>query len=118
MRSRIIAAALVTAAGAAALPAQTIDRDVRCLMVSNVFAQAEKDAKKKQLALASSFFFMGRIDGRLQPSQLKTQLQAQARTLNNKTIGQTMDGCAKIVQASQRTLVATGQQLDQQAKKR
>jgi hypothetical protein len=114
MTSRIIAASLIAMLGAGAVSAQAVDRDVRCLIASNVFAQSEKDAQKRQVALASSFFFMGRLDGRVAPAQLKAQVLAQSKTLNKDNIGQTMDACAKAVQAKQQSIAAIGQQLQQQ----
>jgi hypothetical protein len=117
MRNTVpLSIAILAVAGAAPLAAQPVDRDVRCLMASNVFAQAEKDPQRRQVALASSFFFLGRLDARVPPAQIKAQLLAQGKTLNAKNVGQTMTECAKVVQAKQVMLMTIGKQIDQQAK--
>jgi hypothetical protein len=118
MTGKILAASLILGLGATALPAQAVDRDVRCFMAANVFSQAEKDAQKKQLALGASFFYLGRLDSRLSPAQLKAQIVAQSKSLNRANVAQTMNECAKSLATKQMAVAQIGQQLQQQQKAR
>ena len=88
-------AALLTAAAAAPLAAQSVDEDVKCLLASNVFSRAEKDPQKKQLAMAASVFYLGRLDARISTAQLKTAVTAQAKTMPAASLGPIMTACAR-----------------------
>jgi hypothetical protein len=114
MKNRIIAACVTMLFVAEALPAQALNRDVRCLMASNVFAQAEKDAQRRQIALGAHFFYLGRLDGRLNPAQLKAQILAQGRTLTKDNLAQTMNDCAKTVQTKELAVAELGRELTKQ----
>ena len=81
--------------------AQAVDPDVRCVVVSKFFATVEKDAQKKQLALASAFFFAGRVDGRLAFAQVKVQLSSPGALVKASDAATLMNGCAKRFRESQ-----------------
>jgi len=88
--------AAVAALGLAApAAAQSVDDDVRCLLASNFFARTEKDPAKRQLATASSAFYLGRLDARISNDQLKNAVTAQAKTMTSASVAPTMNGCAK-----------------------
>ena len=91
----MIGAALAAFGLAAPVAAQSVDDDVRCLLASNVFARVEKDAARRQIATAAQVFYLGRLDARISTAQLKTAMQAQAKTMQAATLGPVMDGCAK-----------------------
>lgn len=112
----ILACAAIFAATAPAR-AETSDEDVRCLLASNFFAKADKDANRRQVASLAVFYYLGRIDGRLSPDQMKAQLVAQAKTLNPSNAGPVMTECAKRVQEKGAALQALGQQVKQTEKK-
>ena len=101
-----LAAGALTLASAAS--AQPVDPDLRCFALSNAFASLEKDPLKKQLAVASTFFFLGRIDGKLSPAQIIAQLSSPAASLKQAEAGPLMNACAKRVQEAQRALMTTG----------
>lgn len=105
----IIGSAAILAASVPAR-AQTPDQDVRCLLASNFFAKADKDPERRQVASLSVFYYLGRLDGRLSAEQMKTQLVAQAKTLNPSNAGPVMTACAKRVQEKSAALQALGQQ--------
>jgi hypothetical protein len=90
-------AGAVMAAFAVAAPvaAQSVDSDVRCLLAANVFARAEKDAAKRQLSMAASVFYLGRLDARISNEQLKAAVQAQAKSMPASSLGPTMTACVK-----------------------
>lgn len=106
----IVSAASV-AGMATPIAAQSTEQDVRCLMASNAFTKIEKDPAKKQTAIASMFFYLGRLDARLSPTQLKAQLLAQQKALNPGNLAQTMNTCAATIGAKQKALIAMGEQL-------
>ena len=97
MMRKIMMVGAVMAAVAAGAPvaAQSVDSDVRCLLASNVFARAEKDAAKRQISMAASVFYLGRLDARISNEQLKTAVQAQAKSMPASSLGPTMTACVK-----------------------
>lgn len=106
-----VSAAMSIFAWAGPAGAQAVDPDVRCLTVSKFFAATEKDPGRKQLAIASAFFFLGRIDARLSPAQLKAKLGNPSALIQQKDAGQLMTACAKRVQISQQALMTMGRAL-------
>ena len=90
-----LAAALLASGGAATAQSST---DLQCLVVANAFAGQAKDANAQKVAEAAVFFYLGRI-GNLTPAQLKVQLDAQTKTLNQQNAGPTMQKCAAGVQS-------------------
>jgi hypothetical protein len=99
---------IVAASFAAPLAAQSVDEDVRCLLASNVFARGEKDPGKKQLAMAASVFYLGRLDARISTMQLKTAVAAQSKTMTAASLGPTMTACAKRLRDKGVALQAAG----------
>jgi len=45
--------------------------------------------------MAASVFYLGRLDARISNEQLKTAVQAQAKTMPASSLGPTMTNCAK-----------------------
>ena len=107
MRMFVRAAFVVAATAMAAPPAsaQAVN-DVRCLLVSNLFARAAKDPKAKAVAEASKYYYLGKLQGRVSPAQLKAQAIAQAKTVNAKDAGPFMNACAKQLQTTVQTTEA------------
>ena len=120
MSRRMLSVLAVTGAMIAAGPvaAQSTDQDVRCLMASNVFATQEKDPAKKQVALSSAFFYLGRLNAKANPAQLKAQILAQSKALTAETAGQIMTACAQEVGAKQQMMQGIGQELQAAAPKK
>ncbi len=110
MPARLTAAALLLATAAAA-SAQTTDQDVRCVLAGNAFGATEKDAARKQLALATALFFGGRVDARLSPAQMRAAVAAQGRALTTADLPATMTACAARFQAKERAMQAIGRQV-------
>ena len=105
MRAILMLAALM----AAPAMAQTADQDVRCLIVSNIFSQSEKDAGKRQVASAARLFYLGRVDARVAGPALKTSLMAQAKGITAENAGPAMTACARSMQGKMAALQALGQ---------
>lgn len=89
--------------------AQAADNDVRCLTVSKFYAATEKDPRRREHARAMAFFFLGRIDARLSPVQLKSQLGAPSALIKQSEAGELRRACAKKVKTSQDSLLRLGQ---------
>ena len=113
MRTFIISSAALSLGLIAAGPAvaQDAGSDVRCLLVSNVFARVETDATKKGLAQAAAVYFSGRAVARLSPAQIKAQIVAQSKTVDKNSGGPIMTACAKRFQQDQRMMQTIGQEL-------
>lgn len=90
-----IGAALAAFAVAAPVAAQSVDDDVKCLLVANAFARGDKDPTKRQLSMATSLFFLGRLDARVSAEQLKAAMKKQASTMIASSFAPTMNGCAQ-----------------------
>jgi hypothetical protein len=102
--------ALVTLAFGLALPAsaQTVPEDVRCLMLSNLFAKAAANDQAKQLAGKSLAFYLGRLDGRATPEALAAAMRAQAPTIDPKGAGPAMNACAARLARAEQSVQAAG----------
>ncbi len=103
-RTTLLAATIGTIMAAAPLAAQSVDDDARCALASNVFSKVEKAPAKKQLATLASFFYLGRLDGRLSPAQIRSALLAQGKLMKQADLGTTMTACAKRLQATNTAL--------------
>jgi hypothetical protein len=88
-----LAAALLATGGAASAQSAT---DARCLILSNAFAQQAKEADAQKMAQASLYFYLGRVGSQSAP-QLKTLLEAQAKTITDANAGNLMNDCVKDV---------------------
>ncbi|QQV76712.1 hypothetical protein H5J25_15010 [Sphingomonas aliaeris] len=113
MRRTIISSVALCAIGAIAAPANAQDAgsDIRCILVSNVFARIETDATRKQLAQASAMYFTGRVTARLSAPQIKAQILAQSKSVDKNNGGPIMTACAKRFQQDQRMMQGIGQEL-------
>ncbi|NNM76262.1 hypothetical protein HJG53_05010 [Sphingomonas sp. ID1715] len=95
---------LLLAAVTVPAAAQTAEQDVRCLIVSNIFSQTEKDAAKRQVAGAARLFYLGRVDARMSGPALKTALVAQAKSVTAENAGPAMTACARSMQGKMAAL--------------
>ena len=99
-RSIIPAIAITVGLSAFGGPARAqVGNDVKCLLASNLFANSARDTKVRVSAEANKFFYLGRIYGRLDATQLKTQVLAQRKSITKSNAGQIMNGCARQMEA-------------------
>jgi len=111
-RSNIPAVAFAVALSALGTPVSAqVGNDVKCLLASNLFANAAKDPKARASAEASRFFYLGRIYGRLDAAQLKTQVLAQQKSITKSNAGQVMNGCARQMAAGVKMVQTVTQDL-------
>ena len=109
-RSVLLVALVAGAVGAAPARAQSIN-DVRCVLVSNAFAKSAKDQNAKRMAEGSLYFYFGRIAGRLNDAQLRSQFLAQQKTLTARNATATMQACFANAQRSVKAAMNVAQQL-------
>jgi len=106
----LAAAATVALTGVPAA-AQGANEDVKCLLAANLFVKAEKDPTKHQIAVLSSYFYLGRVDGRLSGAQLTAAIKAQAPTITPQAAGPIMTACAKRLQSAAMAVETIGKSL-------
>jgi len=113
MSRRTLTLVAALAATTAALPAQaqSSDQTVKCLLAANIFTKVENDPAKKQGAVGALFFYMGRLGANVAPAQLKAQIVAQGKTLNQQNLGPTMNECVKQIAARQQMMQTISQQI-------
>jgi hypothetical protein len=97
---------------AAPAMAQAIDADVKCMLTSNFFARAEKDAARQKLAVVTGSYYFGRADARLSAAQLKAQLIAAGKSqIKPAELPPIMNDCAKRFQERDRALQEIGKSI-------
>jgi len=114
---RTILAAVAAAAIALPATALTTDKDVQCLLAASAFSAGEKDPAKKQLSVATLFFYLGRLDQQIAPAKLKAMIVAQGKTLNAQNAGGVMTACAQQVGVTQKMMQTIGQEMGANAPK-
>lgn len=72
--------------------AQSQPSDVKCLLLSNIYAKQADDEKARAAALQASFFYLGRVTG--PAADLRARLSAEAKTLSSTENGDAMAACA------------------------
>ncbi len=98
------------AASVAAVPAPTT---AGCLLVSNIFAKHATDEKDRSLGQLLVYFFMGRIDDRMNEDELKLALRQQRRVINDSNATALLNACLHEMQAKAQMLEAASQKLQQ-----
>jgi hypothetical protein len=104
-------AAFALALTSAPAAAQSPNDDVKCLLAANLFVKAEKDPGKHQIAVLSSYFYLGRVDGRRSGAQLTAAMKATAPTITADAAGPIMTACAKRVQSAAMAVQTIGKSL-------
>jgi hypothetical protein len=80
---------------AEAAPAQQSARDVRCLLVSTVFANSADQPDARRVAEQTRTFFLGRLDARMTPGQIAQAFAAEKSRLAPAAVASTMNACAR-----------------------
>ena len=113
MKGAIFTVGVITVALTSfASPAQAqTASDVRCLLASNLFAKSAKEPKTRLAAEASKFFYIGRIHGRMNVSQLRAQMVAQKKAITTTNAGPIMNSCARQMEAGVKMVQGASQGL-------
>ena len=106
MKASIFTAALIVAVAASPASAQSVADDTRCLLLSNVYAKADKEEQSRRIANQSLMFYLGRLDGRASATDIAAGVRAQAATVDPKTSGAQMSACAARMGRAQQALQA------------
>jgi len=106
-------AVLSVASFATAASAQSVGEDVRCLMLSNVFARAAKDDKGREVAVRSALFYLGRINGRSDIRDLPGETRRAGSSIDAKVAGVQMDACVGRLNRAEQDFKAIGNSLAQ-----
>jgi hypothetical protein len=108
MISRTFAAGLLILGLVSSAQAQTVPDDVRCLLLSNMFAKQGGNERGRQVAAQSLLFFAGRLDARANTQAVTAAMRAQRSAIDAKTASTGMSACAVRVQRAQQMLQAAG----------
>ena len=76
MKFKLFAAGLLSLALVTPAAAQGTPDDLHCFLLSNVFAKAEKDPKRRMLAGQATMFYLGKIDGKVNTQALAMTMRA------------------------------------------
>lgn len=110
--SRRLFVAIAALAGMA--PAQALAQDmngnIRCLIVSNLFAKSSKEAKAKEIAGSAMLFYGGRVSN-LSNAQIETGLLAQRKQVTAENAAKTMNECAQAMNRAVQKIEAAGQKV-------
>jgi hypothetical protein len=104
MKFKLFAAGLLSLAMVSPAIAQNAPDDLHCFLLSNVFAKAEKDEKRRTLAGQATMFYLGKIDGRVNPNILAAAMRTP---LNPQLAGPQMTACAQRLGRAEQTLQQT-----------
>jgi hypothetical protein len=101
---------LLTAASIAA-PAhvQTTSDDVRCLLVSNALIQQTKKDPVRNIAIITSSFYLGRVEGK-PPEAIAATLKAQGKITGSAASG-IFKACAARVQNADTRIKAAARRM-------
>jgi hypothetical protein len=91
---------------AAPAPAQTVVDDVRCLRLSNAFAQGATEEPMRQASARTLLFYLGRLDARADPQAVKNAMQTVK--VDPKTASTDMVACAQRVEHAVQAMEALG----------
>ena len=84
--------------------------DVRCLLLSNALTKDPNTAQVKQAGQMAAYFYLGKIAGRLNDTQLRATLAQQQKTMNRANAKAEAQACMQQVESSYKKLQAVGGQ--------
>jgi hypothetical protein len=91
----------------AAPPAPSaLGSDIRCFLLSNAYAKSATDPKARSAAAATLTFYLGRLDGRATPQVIASTMRSTGTTIDPKTAGAQMSGCAQQMARSEQSIQA------------
>ena len=108
MTASKLAVALLIVGIVSPASAQTVPEDVRCMLLSNVFAKGASDEKVRNGATQNLAFYIGRLDGRADPQGIASAIRTQASSIDPKTAGPAMDACASRMARAAQSIQALG----------
>jgi len=85
----------------AAADAQSLNDDVRCMLVSSGFARMAKDDNSRRASAMTGAFYLGRLNGRGAGPALSAAIRAQGNGVPAKEAEPIMRACAARASAAQ-----------------
>lgn len=108
MKALISACAMLACMIPVAATAQTVNDDVRCLLLSSGYARVAKDDTSRRAAMMTGAFYLGRLDGRVSKPALTAAIRAQGKGLPAKEAQTVMRTCAARAAAAEQQTSAAG----------
>lgn len=90
--------------------AQSVDDDVRCLLLGTGFARAAKDANSRRASALTAAFYLGRLDGRMTGPALVAAVKRLGSGMPTAQATPIMRTCAARAGAAERRLGAIARQ--------
>ncbi|MCU6454717.1 hypothetical protein LPN01_11580 [Sphingomonas sp. A2-49] len=84
--------AAMTLAFAGTAQAQTINDEVRCVLLSNAMASGADNPRGRQIGASVGAYFMGRLDAR-PPADVKAAIAGQKRKMKAAAAATAMNAC-------------------------
>lgn len=91
--------------------------NIRCMMLSNLFANGVKDAHLREIASEARFYYLGRIADAMTDTQIESALVAAGKTISNASAGAEMTRCAQPMIARAKEMSTISNDLAQHAPK-
>jgi hypothetical protein len=104
MKFKLLAAGLLSVAMVSPAVAQNAPDDLHCFLLSNFYAKAEKNVKPRLIAEQATMFYLGKIDGKVNPQVLRVAMTAH---LVPQIAGPQMMACAQRLGRAEQALQAT-----------
>lgn len=111
MKLRRLLGVVLAVGLAAPASAQSVQEDVRCILLSGAFAKAAKDEEGKQLARATGAFYLGRVNGRVDAKTLTDTMRTESKAIDPKAAGAMMEACAAKLGQAQKSMNDLGRTL-------
>jgi len=85
--------------------------DVKCILASNIFVKGARDESMRKIAADAAFFYLGRMD-RYSPSQLRSLIVQQRKSITAANSGAIMNACARSMASAGKSFDSLTQDLD------
>ena len=112
----LVILAFAALAGAAPALAQDANSDIRCMMVSNLFSKAAKEAKAKEVASSAALFYGGRVSA-YSNAQIESGMVSQSKQINPTNASAAMNECAQAMNRALQKIQGVGQKIQASAPK-
>lgn len=108
MKSGLLACGLLAASTLSAAPvaAQSLNDDVRCMLVSSGFARMAKDENSRRASAMTGAFYLGRLNSRGAGPALSAAIRAQGNGVPAKEAEPIMRACAARASTAQEQVTA------------
>lgn len=94
-----------------AAPVVSTNRNIRCLMLSNLYVNSAKDDQGRKAAQATRLFYLGRVDDGLTEAQLESTMLAEGKAITPATAGDEMNKCARTLEQRNAAITAIADRL-------